>query len=447
VVEATIVFAAQYPPAPAPSFSIANEPPSRWEPSRLYSDGMFHGPSFQGTVSMDRASGAGAAATMTVPDRSTLIAGVPAPAFLLDPVALDNAGQVVAFWSQEVLDRDGDIFPFRLEALDCYSPPLAAGTRFECRVRPTHVTEGEIHSDIELVHSGRVQYRLSSWEDRRFRLPQVLRELRLRPREAFASVSWPEPVRHLLEAENFACRRLDALTPEFLESSHGIWLKMLGYCVLSRKERQSWESIRSIPRRKIEWILGRCAAKDAIRELMARRFGLKLAAADVEIEPDAQGRPTVRGAWIERLGVHPVVSISHSNGCAAALAALSPEHLVGIDVEFHTRRPDSFASTAFTKDELQLLSSLEGDHRDEWPLRLWCAKESVSKGFGHGLAEAVASIGIQQLDSSSGRVDVFLKGALLDRFPRFRGKTISAYTRRDQDYVSSSFVCRIEAPL
>ena len=124
---------------------------------------------------------------------------------------------------------------------------------------------------------------------------------------------------------------MDDLPQEFLESSHGIWLKSLAYLVLSRRERVAWEGMQAPPRERYDWLLSRCAAKDAVRMLIHERFGEQLCAADVEIVTDGSTRATTAGAWKQRLGVNPAVALAHK-GLPAAVAAFDPADLAGIDL-------------------------------------------------------------------------------------------------------------------
>jgi hypothetical protein len=121
------------------------------------------------------------------------------------------------------------------------------------------------------------------------------------------------------------------LPQTFLESSHSVWLKTLAYLVLSRRERATWDNLQVSAKERYDWLLGRCAAKDAVRMLIQERFGEQLCAADVEIVTGAAGRLSVGGAWRQRLGVSPAVAMANS-GVAGAVAALQAADLAGIDL-------------------------------------------------------------------------------------------------------------------
>jgi phosphopantetheinyl transferase (holo-ACP synthase) len=124
---------------------------------------------------------------------------------------------------------------------------------------------------------------------------------------------------------------VEDLPQAFLESSHSVWLKTLAYLVLSRRERAAWDNLQASAKQRYDWLLGRCAAKDAVRMLIQERFGEQLCAADVEIVADAAGHLSVEGAWKQRLGISPAVAIANS-GVAGAVAALAAADLAGIDL-------------------------------------------------------------------------------------------------------------------
>ncbi|MEE8162035.1 MAG: beta-ketoacyl synthase N-terminal-like domain-containing protein, partial [Acidobacteriota bacterium] len=172
--EGTMIFADDYPkPGPAVDFVLKEEAPSQWTSERLYREGMFHGPCFQGVKSVDTTGRDGTKATLEVLPRHDLFRDQKEPNFLTDPVVLDAAGQVVAFWTREELKEGFDIFPYRLDAMELFGPLLLPGTELQCRVRTELLGDKQIRSDIEIVDSaGNVSCRLEGWEDRRFEIPE-----------------------------------------------------------------------------------------------------------------------------------------------------------------------------------------------------------------------------------------------------------------------------------
>ena len=68
---------------------------------------------------------------------------------------------------------------------------------------------------------------------------------------------------------------------------------LLADLILSPGEREHWASMRGVEKRRREWLLGRCVAKEAVRALLERNLDLHLSPAEIEIVPDPYGRPLV----------------------------------------------------------------------------------------------------------------------------------------------------------
>lgn len=439
LIEGTMVFADDYPSAQqAGTFALQHESPSTWAPELLYAGAMFHGPSFQVVKSVDRFGTDGGTATMETLPRMNLFRSQEKPLFQTEPVLLDGAGQVVGYWVKEKLGATRDIFPYSLKSLDLFAPPPEPGVRVECRVRP-QMGETQMSSDIDLVFSdGRLFARLEGWENRCFHQPANFLQLRISPRESQLSSPWEIATLGLAPTEEVSCCRLGGFPQEFLEDYGSIWLKVLAHIVLGRKEREVWSNLNGAFKRRREWLLGRCVAKDAVRLLLKKTFGVSLCPADVEILSDEFGAPMAHGPWMRELGVTPVVSISHSGEVAVALAAMKPNQLVGIDIESVGQRKDGFESLAFTPQERDLVPRPNGDGQREWHLRLWCAKEAVTKAIGRGLADGPHAAEVTGVEEDTGLVKVEVGEALLKQLPALREKQFIARTGREGDYVFST---------
>jgi phosphopantetheinyl transferase len=442
VVQAMARFARALPAPPVvPRFQPSRARASAWTPERLYRDGMFHGRAFQAVRSIYSYGEDGVVATLVAPSPRGLFADPAAPELLTEGVLLDAAGQALAFWAKERVGERFDFFPFAVGAIRMYQPPPAAGVPVRCDVRASLVGDDRTTCDIDLVDGqGRAVYRIEGWEDRRFELPQALLQLRLRPRDTALATPWQSAIANLGDRRDVECCRVDGIAEEVLEANHGIWGEMLAHLILGRAERAQWRALSQLPKRRYEWLLGRVAAKDALRRLLQRRLNIALAPADIEIVPDANGRPQVFGAWRERLGVTPVVSIAHSGGVAAALAALDSRALVGIDIELVNPARDGFEALAFTPHERHLVSTLSADARREWQLRMWCAKEAAGKAIGRGLSSGVGSLQVLETRLTDGAVRLRLHDGLAAEFPAWRDRDFQAMTVREGDLVSSTLV-------
>ena len=118
---------------PAGAVESADGKRSAWVSEQLYRTGMFHGSLMQGTKSVERAGRNGCSATLEALPHAQLFTDNPRPAFLFDPVLLDAAGQVVAYWFWEAIEKGTDLFPYRVGAFHCYAPAPPTGTLLECR--------------------------------------------------------------------------------------------------------------------------------------------------------------------------------------------------------------------------------------------------------------------------------------------------------------------------
>jgi phosphopantetheinyl transferase/acyl carrier protein len=449
ILEGTMVFASARPaPEPAPPFMLRGGRPSRWLPSQLYTRGMFHGPAFQAVVSIDQWGEDGAVATLRVPSFDRFLRSHQAPAFIAEPVILDAAGQLIGFWTMEHLETGFVVFPYRLEALDFYGPPLTPFEEVSCRARSVLMDGGRVRSDIEIVDcADQVRMRLVGWEDRRFNLSRQFYDFTLNPGAVRLSEPWKTPLGRFDGDGRYHCRRIGSFAEGFFEAHYGFWEKVLAYLVLNRAERRVWQGMTGPKRRRVEWLLGRVAAKEAVTTLIQERFGLALCPADVEIGNDERGRPVVRGVWLSALRGNEssiAVSISHAAGMAVAIAGLiepgGPIGGIGVDVEPVHRRDQGFAELAFSSAEQRLLADLDGDGEEAWALRLWCAKEAAGKALGYGLVDGPQGIVVRRVDPHTGIVQVGLSGEMAHRFPAMNGHEITAFTAREGELVVASVV-------
>ncbi len=444
IIEGTVIFADAYPQAAtAGPFPLEGERASKWPAGRMYDrTGMFHGPAFRLVTSMDRTGRDGAEATLVGVPSQGLFRSRPHPRLLIDPVLLDAMGQVVGYWTGDQFTNGLSVFPFRLERLHLYGPELPPGEAATCRVRVTFVDDQWIRSNIEVVRrDGTLLVEMVQWEDRRLDLPREHYDFRISPRDVLLSTPWFEAGGTPSGAGAFQVCLLRQAPGGVLEAHGMIWLRMLAYTVLNREERKAWKALTSV-RRRIEWLMGRIAVKDAVRLLLRRHCGIALCPADIEIVADEHGRPGVRGLWLEQVGRVPVVSLAHTGDMAVAIASFAGDcEGVGIDVERVGRVTAEVERAAFTLEELRLLDAVGDTARREWSARLWCAKEAVSKALGRGMPEGPLGLVILELDKPTGAVKVRLSGELA-RVLAEAGDPIIARTARVEDVAIASCILR-----
>lgn len=445
VIEAVVLLADAYPEPPSTLLSVPeNASPAPWQPEQLYRDVMFHGLLWQCVAAIDQTSPAGSQAMLQVLPTDRLIRGVPEPRFVLDPVILDGAGQVVGFWTVEHLSEGIVIFPIRIAALDLFAGSPAAGAQVTCLTAVKEVTHQRVRADIDLIGpDGRAWMRLTDWEDKRFHVPPEFDPLLVVSRYDDVSVDWTEPIAAFPNEPGLRCRYARAHFPW----DPGFWKLVWAYRMLSRAERELFRRLTIPEGRQIEWLAARTAAKDAVRDLLTTHYDLHLEPADIEISEDEHGKPVVGGAWTGLVDSVPAISLSHAHGHAAALAFLgsaadtAAPPRIGIDLERLRDLPDGFELTAFDEDERALLAGLPSDQRLEWTFRCWCAKEAVSKALGRGMIEGPRSVSAVGIDLGQSLVAVRLNGELARLFPEVAAAHVLAQTCRDGELVAAVTLC------
>jgi phosphopantetheinyl transferase len=332
------------------------------------------------------------------------------------------------------------IFPFRLEALDVYGPLHPTGEQLVCTAAIDLIGDQLVRSDIDVIDtSGRLWMRLTSWEDKRFAVPENYRALTMVSEGAAMSSEWPEATAGLPAGTVSECRRLVVDLPD-----KAFWTRVWAHRVLSRSERADFRALKLPDARVLEWLGARTAAKEAVQRLAKARTGIDLRPADIALHKDPQGRPVVSGTWTSAFDAVPVVSLAHTRGCTVALAALGGR--VGIDVEYLRQREPGFADIAFSASERELLQGIAAAARAEWQLRAWCAKEAVGKALGTGLTHGPQGLAVTALDPAHGQISVELGPAMAAAHPDIAATPISVYTHREDDLVVATTLCEQGGP-
>lgn len=90
--------------------------------------------------------------------------------------------------------------------------------------------------------------------------------------------------------------------------------------VLSEAERAHLADRRLAPTRKVEFVAGRWAAKEAVSKALGCGIGASLAFHDIEVLPDELGKPCCKVRRDVAAGLRLHLSISHADGWATAFA-------------------------------------------------------------------------------------------------------------------------------
>ncbi|GAQ70234.1 type I polyketide synthase [Streptomyces turgidiscabies] len=367
---ATVELADGYPemtarPTPWPTTPTTERAPDHTA-AQLYSERwMFHGPAFQGVTELTALGEAHVRGVITTPT---------APGSLLD-----NVGQILGYWIMATRTSRTVVFPVGMRTMRFYGPHPEPGTDVGCFVRITSLTDTVLEADVQLTVGGQVWAELSGWQDRRFdNDPQT------RPVERF-------PERNTLsQARPGGWVLLHERWPD-LASRDLIMRNSLG-----GEERSQYE--RHAPRGRRQWLLGRIAAKDAVRRWLWEREGEgDVFPAEIRVHNEATGRPYVTGTHGRTL---PPLEVSLAHRAEAAVAIVRPSQRgsasgdrpdagqgPGIDIEEVVERDASTLATALGPAELALLrarSGAGGESEALWFTRFWAAKEAVAKAEGTG---------------------------------------------------------------
>lgn len=339
---------------------------------------LFHGPRFQCLVGDMLVGERGAQAELQVRAPADLFRSTRQPQLLSDPALLDTVGQTMAIWT---LQQGGIVFPIGLGKLELYRATPEPGTRVPMRVEVTGASGKTLTANVEIQDGrGGVWLRVKDWRSWRFQWDRKLVAFR----------QWP--TRHLLSdtlalpagvAANAAGS--DALCQRMTRSRlTGFDLDLLARHYLHVDEMPVFTRLAGAPgQRQRQWLLGRIAAKDALRAWAAQRSASAemLHPAAFAIANDARGKPEAQH-W--PLGRGPSLSLAHSGDEAVAVAQGAP---IGIDLERIVPRDADFLKAMASEAERALLAKLPAVAAagEEWATRLWCAKEAFGKLLGTGV--------------------------------------------------------------
>nr|WP_260848574.1 type I polyketide synthase [Streptomyces sp. SLBN-118] len=369
---ATLELADAYPPRPPARWrAAAAERPCTIGALDLYRDRwMFHGPAFQGVTELTAIGDSHIRGVFTTPQ---------APGALLDCV-----GQLLGHWILAERTRRTVVFPVRMCAYRFFGPEPAPDTRLDCHIKITSLTATTLTADVQIAVGDTVWAEITGWQDRRFDVPGADR-----------AGGYPEH-RSLSEARPGGWALLFDAWPE-LASRDLIMRTQLGAA-----ERAAYAA--HPPRTRRQWLLGRIAAKDAVRHRLWQNGSGAVFPAEIGIRNDTEGRPYATGVHGRRLP--PLqLSLAHRADAAVALVREQREQSlgvgvgVGIDIEVIAERAETIRRIALDAQERALLAEVcEATAVSEavWFTRFWAAKEAAAKAEGTGLRGSPRQFAVRQ---------------------------------------------------
>ncbi|MFJ3777779.1 beta-ketoacyl synthase N-terminal-like domain-containing protein [Streptomyces sp. NPDC090075] len=390
------------PPPSAPSRPPAPERTPDHTAAQLYSERwMFHGPAFQGVTELAAIGDRHVRGVITTPA---------APGALLD-----NVGQILGYWIMATRTERTVVFPVQMREMRFHGPHPAPGTEVGCLVRITSLTDTVLEADVQLTVDGRVWASIGGWQDRRFD-----NDPKTRPVERF-------PERNTLsEARPGGWVLLHERWPD-LASRDLIMRNSLGGAERSEYAERA-------PRGRRQWLLGRIAAKDAVRQWLWQHGEGPVFPAELRVRNDVSGRPYVVGVHSRTL---PALDVSLAHRAEAAVAIVRPHTPgpgPGIDLEEVTERDPAAMEVALGADELRLLHALSADDSTAlWFTRFWAAKEAVAKAEGTGFDGRPRDFAVLEAAPDGSRL--LVSGRLERAYPVHCAPVRNPPALPDRDYV------------
>jgi len=210
-------------------------------------------------------------------------------------------------------------------------------------------------------------------------------------------------------------------------------MEALAGIILAPEEMAVWRQMAGAKQRRGQWLRGRIAAKDAVRSFVKENLRIELSPEEILISNDPNGRPSASGKWSDKLKRRLCISISHAGPVSAAVADGITG--IGIDIELIGRKQDGLEEEGFCQEERALLSGIAGHMCNDWRLRAWCAKESLSKALGSGLEGNPSNILLHRVNPETGEIKLRLSDQFAKRFPGYADRIFSAFTGCDRGLI------------
>jgi acyl transferase domain-containing protein/phosphopantetheinyl transferase len=431
-------------PPPVHSLRFASPKPPEFSAAEMYEERlMFHGPRFQGVLSLDTLGQEGIIGQLQALPTHNLFRSMAQPHLLIDLALLDAAGQLVGYWPLEWTETAYVMFPIRLDALHLFGPSVPPGHTVVCQVQMRDVHQKYMRADIDLIRpDGRLWMRLEGWCDWRFNCPDEAYDFSRFPAKTMTSTSMTAPIAPFPVPEDFDCCTVEYSDALYSIDAVSFWVKMWARLIFNRQERQEFYRLGVPEQTQIERLLARIAAKDAVRSLLQKRHGLVIHPADIAIAQGENGLLVPQGHWLQEIDYMPALSLAHTGQFAIAIAGRCAVHQrLGVGIQPIPSPTPEFEPAALTAPERSLLDSVEEATRLEWLMRFWSAKQAMANALGQDLTQGPPNIMVEAVDVDVGVLTVTLGERLVGAFPELAGKSITVYTTRHRDFVIASTLC------
>ncbi|MGP4023614.1 beta-ketoacyl synthase N-terminal-like domain-containing protein [Actinomadura sp. 3N407] len=267
--DGTVLLAEHYPMPPVPDRTpLTIEGPPIVSAERLYEERwMFQGPLFRGITEITALAEDGVRAVLS---------SLPTPGALLD-----SAGQLCCHWIQVYGDTNQTVFPVGIERVSLYGPLPSTGEHLETTVWNQSLTDTTMRCSAELLReNGTPWARVDGWTTHRFYTDEAL--WRMKFTAEVSGTGEPQPGGWCLARKRWdGTASRDLLMRQYL-------------CAGERAEYEALPPFAQGP-----WLLGRIAAKDAVRDHLWRNGHGPLFPAELTVHDG----PMVTGPFDEPLTI------------------------------------------------------------------------------------------------------------------------------------------------
>ena len=402
-----------------------------WSDRDIYPARLCYGRRLRGVRFVESWSESGLDYEVEVSPFSDAVVFTRFPLWIVNPLLLGAITSGFAIWRSHERFTGAFSFPFRLRKLELFGAQPHEGSRLKCYLRLTGVTPKSHVCDITVTDgNGVALMSISGWEELTERIPAEYRELVLQPANAFltrrvSADMLGDP------ATEVASAFITDIPYQIFERNEELWLKTFSHVILGAQERDEFRNMPGSTSRRVEWLFGRVAAKEAVRRYLMDFHQARWSDADIQIWRDDSGKPHALGEWGDHLSSKIDIAIAHTAQFVIALAAANAR--VGVDVESATRDlSEEFTAGVFIPEELELAANAA--NASQAIIRFWCAKEAVSKALGTGIRYSPREMRVADYQPDTGRIVVRLEGAWLDAFKKFRGRDIEVASRIMRDH-------------
>lgn len=374
---------------------------------QLYEEGnMFHGPRMQSVMrieSVGKREITGIVSARIAEDwfgQTVPYATRMNPPFIADPLLLDNSTQLVLFHLYEHKENCTALLPFHVQSLTLYKPLGAVNGDVRVFARMRSISDRGTEADVEIsTLDGQLIAEFESISSRRIALSDTLKDFVRQPGENLVAAAIENlPIAAEIKSEMSVAYIKSSDIPD--DETVATWLSDY---FLTGVEQQYMSDSLTRRERKREWLLGRIAAKDAMRRLYQNSFSAALPPLEVSILPAQNGAPCVQSHYLQMRGISTQISITHKDGYAIALARFvkgnAPTYGFGIDYEPYSNREEGIERLILNDNEKHYLSDIGGDQRNQVLTRIWAAKEASAKACGTGIGGNPTRWTVQKLES------------------------------------------------